>query len=89
MRLAFLCGARAVAPWGSRSGRHGAPAAPPPPRRQLVDAAVELVWQRPPYAEKGLVLLAHGCNHQATDFWPSGPGGGRWLGLPEELRVVR
>ena len=54
-----------------------------------MDAAVELVWQRPPYAEKGLVLLAHGCNHQATDFWPSGPGGGRWLGLPEELRVVR
>ena len=37
---------------------------------ELLDG-VELVWQRPRGAERAVILLAHGCSHSATDFFPS------------------
>ena len=37
---------------------------------------------------KGVLFVAHGCNHQAGDFWPASPRCLDCLGLPEE-GVVR
>merc|ERR1719331_634378 len=49
---------------------------------------VEMLWQRPLSTPVGVLLLAHGCKHQATDFWPTSVCS-RCLGLPEELEIVR
>eukprot|EP00937_MAST-01D_sp_MAST-1D-sp2_P001590 g1590.t1 len=53
---------------------------------------VEAVWQSPPAAggpPRALLLLAHGCNHGAIDWWPRGPGCKRCIGLPEETSITR
>lgn len=42
----------------------------------------------PPQPLAGVLLLAHGCSHSATDFWPPSPGCAACLGLPEERRLV-
>lgn len=34
------------------------------------DTPIEAVWQWPPGAVKGLLVVAHGCSHSSTDFWP-------------------
>jgi len=53
----------------------------------VVIDGVEAVFDLPS-APKGLVLLAHGCQHSATDFWPHSAS---WCPtctrLPEEVRI--
>ena len=49
----------------------------------------EAVWQKPSGAAKGLLFLAHGCNHGAIDFWPRSPACAQCIGLPEEVRITR
>lgn len=71
------------------------------PHYARVDGDIETLWQRPlTSGVRGLVFLAHGCMHQATDFFADRePDGwlftacahsnfGRCLGLPEERRLV-
>ena len=56
---------------------------------ELLDG-VELVWQRPRGAERAVILLAHGCSHSATDFFPfDRKKCTKCLGLPEERRIVQ
>jgi len=50
--------------------------------------ATEMVWQIPENC-KGVVLLAHGCSHRATDFWPFSTACQRCIGLPEEVYIVK
>lgn len=62
---------------------------------------IETLWQRPPGEVKGMLFIAHGCNHQATDFFTmQGRDGwqftgceksfsGSCLGLPEEVEMRR
>eukprot|EP00929_Paragymnodinium_shiwhaense_P101871 TRINITY_DN65067_c0_g1_i1.p1 TRINITY_DN65067_c0_g1~~TRINITY_DN65067_c0_g1_i1.p1 ORF type:complete len:393 (-),score=58.99 TRINITY_DN65067_c0_g1_i1:159-1217(-) len=69
------------------------------PKYFRVNRDIETVWQRPPGEPKGIFLIAHGCQHQATDIVSDvGPDGwrlqecsrsyfGRCLGLPEEVRL--
>lgn len=71
------------------------------PHYVRVNGDIETLWQRP-FSDpvRGLVFLAHGCMHQATDFFADRePDGwvfadcsqsnfGRCLGLPEERRLV-
>lgn len=54
-----------------------------------VVSGVETVWQRPDVAPRGLLFLAHGCQHSATDFWPQSPKCTQCIGLPEEVRITR
>eukprot|EP00965_Chrysotila_dentata_P066551 2203807-Pleurochrysis_carterae.AAC.2 len=49
---------------------------------------VEAVWQLPATQAKGVLFLAHGCQHSATDFWPYSPSCTQCIGLPEEQRIV-
>ena len=48
------------------------------------------VWQEPPGNSKpvGLLFLAHGCSHSATDFWPKGEHCSNCIGLPVEKTIV-
>ena len=48
---------------------------------------LETLWEVPSNP-KGVLFVAHGCNHQAGDFWPASPRCLGCLGLPEE-GVVR
>jgi zinc transporter 2 len=50
---------------------------------------IEWVWeQRPNSVTRGIVFLAHGCNHHSTDFWPSTVSCDKCIGLPEEQQIV-
>lgn len=47
----------------------------------------EAMYQFPSSAPPaGILLLAHGCSHSATDFFSSCS---KCLGLPEEMRIVK
>uniref|UniRef100_A0A6U4HBT8 Uncharacterized protein n=1 Tax=Vitrella brassicaformis TaxID=1169539 RepID=A0A6U4HBT8_9ALVE len=60
------------------------------PHLEVLDGSIEVVWEAPPGGpSRGVVFLAHGCHHSATDFWPKSPGCERCLGLPEERQMVR
>ena len=50
---------------------------------------LDTLWQLPASGStKGIVFFAHGCSHQATDFWPpSTPGCPDCLGLPIEVAI--
>ena len=48
----------------------------------------EVVWHSPPNP-KAILFLAHGCNHQATDFWHPCKTCPKCVGLPEEVRIAR
>jgi len=50
-------------------------------------AEVEAVWQLLP-SPRAVLLLAHGCSHSGTDFWPPSPACPNCLGLPEEKRIA-
>jgi predicted alpha/beta-hydrolase family hydrolase len=52
------------------------------------DGQVIALWQSPSGRERGIMLLAHGCGHAATHFWPQSSACRSCIGLPEELRVV-
>jgi len=49
--------------------------------------SVELVYQAPDNAT-AVLLLAHGCSHSATDWWPRGAHCDACVGLPEEVAVA-
>ncbi|EFJ51724.1 hypothetical protein VOLCADRAFT_103362 [Volvox carteri f. nagariensis] len=51
---------------------------------------IEAVWQGPPLgtARRGVMFIAHGCNHGAIDWWPQSPSCPQCIGLPEELNVT-
>lgn len=38
---------------------------------------------------RGVIFLAHGCSHSATDFWPASSTCPSCLGLPIELQIIR
>ena len=42
-----------------------------------------------PNAPRGILFLAHGCQHSATDFWAPTAECPQCLGLPEEVRIVK
>lgn len=58
---------------------------------RIINSDVEIVYQLPPAypSVAGIVFLAHGCSHSATDWWPrnqqSCPS---CIGLPVERSVV-
>ena len=64
------------------------PALPLHGTREVINS-VETVWQKPASTTRGLLLLAHGCQHSATDFWPHSAACTQCVGLPEEVRVTR
>lgn len=49
---------------------------------------IEVVYQIPPHV-KGVLFLAHGCSHQATDWWPKSPSCPHCFGLPIETNITR
>ncbi len=50
---------------------------------------IEVVYQLPPQQPiKGIVLLAHGCSHSATDWWPKSSSCESCIGLPIERTIV-
>ncbi len=57
---------------------------------QRVDAVYEMPTRATNRtAPRGLVFLAHGCSHRATDFWPHSPSCPSCIGLPEEVAIAR
>ena len=49
----------------------------------------EYIWQPPEIGTpRGILLLFHGCQHSATDWFPRSSDCPRCIGLPEERRVV-
>ena len=50
---------------------------------------IEIVYQLPPQQRiEGIVFLAHGCAHSATDWWPKSPTCESCIGLPVERAIV-
>jgi hypothetical protein len=49
---------------------------------------VEVVWQKPPKADR-VLFVAHGCSHGAIDFWPQSDACPKCIGLPEEQTIVK
>mmetsp|Transcript_130217 Transcript_130217/g.243644 ORF Transcript_130217/g.243644 Transcript_130217/m.243644 type:complete len:363 (-) Transcript_130217:150-1238(-) len=71
------------------------------PNYARVDGSIETLWQRPAGQIAGVLFFAHGCKHQATDFFYKNSGTHQWqfqacdksyfgrcLGLPEERQFV-
>lgn len=71
------------------------------PNYARVDGSIETLWQRPAGQIAGVLFFAHGCQHQATDFFYKNTGQDQWqfqgcdqsnfgqcLGLPEERQFV-
>ena len=57
-------------------------------RYELI-SGVEYVWQRPARSEPvGILLLCHGCNHGAGDFFPRTEHCPTCLGLPVETGIA-
>ena len=50
---------------------------------------LEYVFQVPPTKVEGVLFLAHGCSHSATDWWPTSDSCPKCIGLPVERAVVR
>ena len=52
---------------------------------------IEAVYQLPSSTTtiKGVVFLAHGCSHSATDWWPKSDSCPLCIGLPVEMSIVR
>jgi hypothetical protein len=55
----------------------------------LKSGRVTYVWEEPLGTPKGILFLAHGCQHSALDFWPSNPKCEECVGLPEEHKIVK
>ncbi|KAJ1454005.1 hypothetical protein M885DRAFT_588338 [Pelagophyceae sp. CCMP2097] len=56
-------------------------------KREILDDDLEIVWQAPKHPT-GIVVIAHGCSHSATDAWPTGKGCAECIGLPIETQIV-
>lgn len=52
---------------------------------------IEAVYQLPsPLDElQGVLFVAHGCSHSATDWWPKSSSCTKCVGLPIEMAIVR
>lgn len=52
----------------------------------------EYVYQKPQASSfptpKAVILLAHGCSHSATDWWPKSPTCEKCIGLPVETSIT-
>lgn len=55
----------------------------------IVNDDLEAVFQLPSKAPRGVVFLAHGCSHSATDWWPKSVTCPQCIGLPVESSIVR
>ncbi|PNW84355.1 hypothetical protein CHLRE_04g231810v5 [Chlamydomonas reinhardtii] len=53
-------------------------------------ADAEVVWQVPAADTRlrGVMFIAHGCGHGATDWWPQSESCPKCIGLPEEMNVT-
>jgi len=67
-----------------------------PATRELLTNNTEIIWKKPPQGVpiKGVMLLFHGCSHQAGDFFTRqevtrGLGCEKCLGLPAERSIVK
>lgn len=49
---------------------------------------IEAIWEVP-NAVRGVIFLAHGCQHGAVDFWPKSEACPKCVGLPEEVQIVK
>jgi len=49
----------------------------------------EYLYEFPAGTPRGIVFVAHGCSHSATDWFPPSPHCPQCLGLPEERSLVR
>ena len=56
---------------------------------KIKNQQIEIVWQSPAGNPKGVVFLAHGCAHAATDWWPKSESCPLCIGLPIEMSIVR
>eukprot|EP01039_Chlorochromonas_danica_P002506 gene2506-2744_t len=55
----------------------------------FVSGDTEAVYQLPAVRRpNGVVFLAHGCHHSATDWWPHSPTCPNCIGLPMEMKIV-
>lgn len=50
---------------------------------------IEAVYQLPFTKAKGVIFLAHGCGHSATDWWPKTTSCPDCIGLPVERKIVK
>eukprot|EP00290_Baffinella_frigidus_P057659 CAMPEP_0180367508 /NCGR_PEP_ID=MMETSP0989-20121125/16891_1 /TAXON_ID=697907 /ORGANISM="non described non described, Strain CCMP2293" /LENGTH=410 /DNA_ID=CAMNT_0022361605 /DNA_START=48 /DNA_END=1281 /DNA_ORIENTATION=- len=57
-------------------------------KREVLPDEVEVVYQTPSTEAKGVILMAHGCAHAATDFFDKGPECTACIGLPVERAIV-
>lgn len=57
-------------------------------RYEIVDG-IEIVFQYPNNSPVGLVFLAHGCSHSATDWWPKSISCPTCIGLPIEISITK
>lgn len=56
-----------------------------------LEGGVQLVYQVPKSSEAltGVLFVAHGCSHSATDWWPKSQNCSACIGLPVEGSIVR
>lgn len=56
-----------------------------------LEGGVQLVYQIPKSnkALTGVLFVAHGCSHSATDWWPKSQNCSRCIGLPVEKTIVQ
>jgi hypothetical protein len=56
-----------------------------------LEGGIQLVYQIPKSnkALTGVLLVAHGCSHSATDWWPKSQNCSTCIGLPVERSIVR
>ncbi len=52
---------------------------------------IEAVYQLPSSSDsiEGVLFVAHGCSHSATDWWPKSTACMKCTGLPVEMNIVR
>lgn len=48
----------------------------------------EIVYEVPE-STKGVLFVAHGCSHSATDWWPTSTSCAKCTGLPVEMSIVK
>lgn len=54
-----------------------------------IEDDIEFVFQLPKTRPQGVLFVAHGCSHSATDWWPKSASCPKCIGLPVETSIVR
>lgn len=54
-----------------------------------VSDSTEYVYQQPSQQTRGVLFVAHGCSHSATDWWPRSNTCVKCTGLPVEKSIVQ